>query len=133
MFGIQRHEYVGIGSADHTRSVVHEVQLAVRQADVVNDVCHFFFWYLSADRVFDLVGQHGGIFDAGSGFGPEMEYELAAVDAGEEIAAEPWKERRHADAREKKNGDENGPSAYECPQQLDGSVANPLESTVEFL
>src|SRR3984957_9137339 len=62
-----------------------------------------------------------------------MEYELAAVDAGEEIAAEPWKERRHADAREKKNGDENGPSAYECPQQLEVSVANPLESTVECL
>ena len=116
MFGVQRHEYVGIGGADHARSAVHEIHLAVGQADVINDVSHFLLGYLPPDRVFDLVGQHGGIFDTGSGFGPEMEHELAAIRTREEIPTKPGKESRSEDAHQKKSRNENESSTYECPQ-----------------
>ncbi len=64
-----------------------------------------------ANRGFDQVAQARGLFDAGAGFGAEMQIELAGVGDWEEVAAEPGDQKKGGGAKREKRGNEDSAAA----------------------
>ena len=104
---VEGDEDVGVAGADEAGRGVHVIDAAVGEADVVGDGVEFAVGNDAADGGFDFVAELGGFFDAGAGFCAEVEDELAAVRAGEEILAEPGDEEKEGEASEKESRDED--------------------------
>src|SRR5262249_60679516 len=76
---LQGHEDVRVTGAERAGGVVHVIDVAIRQADVVEDVVELGGRNRLPHGVLDEVHQPGGFFNACAGFGADMEEDLAAV------------------------------------------------------
>jgi hypothetical protein len=66
---------------------VHEVDAAEGQPDVVENGVRLACREVTADGIFDEIDQPCGLLDARTGLGTQMENELTAIGAGEEVLA----------------------------------------------
>src|ERR1700726_1656711 len=89
VLGGQTHHNVCIRAAHRRRVAVGEIDTAVGQANVVNDVLDFARRNLASNRLLDLIAKVGGFFNAHSGGATHMKLETASVNAGKEVAAQP--------------------------------------------
>jgi hypothetical protein len=105
MIGGYGHHNVGIRCPDWGRITVREIDPAIGQTYVVNDVLNFACRYLPSDRLLDLVAKVGRFFNAHSGRSTQMKLESAAVHAGEEVPAQPGNQnyKRAQTTREERN------------------------------
>ncbi len=76
---------VSVACAEEAGGGVLEVERAVGQADVVEDVVHLPGGDDGADLLLDEIAEFGGLFDAGPALGADVEDEGAVVAAGEEV------------------------------------------------
>src|SRR5262249_29927145 len=76
---LQGHEDVRVARAERAGGVVHVIDVAIRQADVVEDVVELVGRNRLPYSVLDEVHQPGGFFDTCAGFGADVEEYLAAV------------------------------------------------------
>ncbi len=88
-------EDVAIGRANHAGIAIGQIDAAIRQAKRVNNVDQFFLGDGLADHVFDTVGQARRFLDTQAGLGTEVQFDLAAVDIREEVAAQPRHQQRY--------------------------------------
>src|ERR1700678_1085957 len=95
VFLVERNQYVGIGRAYGSRCVVHIIELAVWEADIVGNARHL------------LTGNGGasGAFDQRSRRGANVKDELTAIGVGEKVLTKPWHQRgsRKTDQQESRN------------------------------
>jgi hypothetical protein len=66
---------------------VHEIDAAEGQPDVVENGVRLECRDVTADGFFDEIDQPCGLLDARTGLGTQMEDELTAIGAGEEVLA----------------------------------------------
>ena len=91
---------------------------------------------LLSDRLLDQIAEVGRLFNAHSGRSAQMKLESAAVDAGEEVLAEPGNQNRQgAEAGRKESYQEKPPvMETESPAACDSSresFRRPLQIAVE--
>src|SRR5258708_25468346 len=87
-----------VACADQAGGGVHEIDAAEGQPDVVeNGVC-LECREVAADGVLDEIDQPGGLLDARTGFGTQMEDELTAIGTAEEVLAYPRHQSEAPDA-----------------------------------
>src|SRR5271168_746100 len=123
---------VGIGRADWSRVAVREIDAAVGQTYVVNNVVDFPCRNLLSNRLFDLVAEVGGFFDAHSGGRTQMKLERTAVNAGKEVAAQPGKQNRErAQAGREERDQESTPMMEANLQQAAIAVTKPFEGRLK--
>src|SRR5260370_10522157 len=70
--------------------VVGEIKAAVGQPYIINDVLTSACRYLPSNPQFDLVAKVGRFFNAHPSGSTQMKLETTAVNAGEEVPAQPW-------------------------------------------
>src|SRR5882757_7250867 len=76
---------VRITRTHRRRGAVREVDAAVGQSQVIDDAGDLFRWNDLANRGLNLIAKRGGLFDAGTGPRPHVQFDLAAIDGGEKI------------------------------------------------
>src|ERR1700688_3315043 len=101
---VEGHQNIGVARSDEARGAVHEIDGAVRQPNIVQDVVHFALGDLAADGALNEVAKLGGFFDASTALGTEMQDELTAVGVRKEILTEPRDEEEGRSAGQKKDG-----------------------------
>ena len=89
MLLIERHHDVGVPGADGSRVAVGKIDAAVGHADVVDDRAQFLLRNGLADRAVDAVAERRSIFNARSGMGAHMQFELAGIRLREKILSQP--------------------------------------------
>src|SRR6185437_13447118 len=89
MAGLQVYQNVRIRGADGGGAAVGEIDAAVRNANVVNYAFHFAGGDLFANGIFDQVTDSRGLLDASASAGADVQFELAAVNRGEKVFADP--------------------------------------------
>ena len=82
------HEDIGVARADRRRCRIGQVDAAVGDADVVDDGRDLASGNQLPDRLLDSIAQGRGLIDADAGGTPQVELDLAGVDAREEILSE---------------------------------------------
>src|SRR5207302_5559053 len=87
MFFPERDENVRVSRADQARGGVLQIQCAVGQPDVIENVVHLIGWHGPANVLLDEVAEPGCLLDAGTALGAHMKDERARVAAGEEVLA----------------------------------------------
>ena len=119
----------------HWRGIaVGEIDAAVRQANVVNDVLNFARWNLAANRPLDLIAKVGGFFNAHSGRSTHMKLETAGVNAGKEIPAQPRDQNyQGAETARKKRNQENAPMMETSFQHSAIALTKSFEGFLETL
>ena len=122
VFLVERNQYVGISRAYGSGRVVHIVELAVREADIVGNALHLLTGNLAANRAFDQVAKHRGVFDPRSGLGANMQDELAAVGVREKVLAKPWDERGSRKANQQEKREQKG---IACQLTLSATAGRP--------
>src|SRR6202166_2281768 len=100
---VEGHQNIGVARSDEARGAVHEIDGAVRQADIVQDVVYFALRDLAADGALNEVAQLRGLFDSRAALGAEVQDELTAVGVGKEILTEPRHEEKRRGAGQKKD------------------------------
>ena len=113
VLGGQGHKNVGIRCANRSRITVGEIDAAVGQANVVNDALDFVRWNLPSNRLLDQIAQVGRFFNAHSGGSTQMKFESTAVNAGEEVAAQPRNQNRQGAETEGKERDQESAPVME--------------------
>ena len=68
---------------------MHEIDGAVRQADVVQNGVHFRARNFTADECLDRIAELCGFLDTCSGLGSQMKNEFAVVAAWKEVLSQP--------------------------------------------
>src|ERR1700735_1107047 len=133
-FGGQGHHNIGIRCPDWGRIAIREIDAAVGQTNIVDDVLDFAGWYLPSDRLLDLIAKVGRLFNAHSSGSTHMELESTAVHAGEEVPAQPGDQdyERTKTTREECN-QEDAPMMETYLQQSAITAVKPLESALEAL
>src|ERR1700751_426101 len=92
---VEGHQNIGVARSDEARGAVHEIDSAVRQPDIVQDVVYLARGDLAAYGALNQIAQLRGLFDACSALGAKMQDELTTVRVWKEILTEPWhKEKR---------------------------------------
>jgi len=133
MVGLQGDEDVRVGGADDAGRAVHPVDAAVRHPDVVDDHAHLAGGDLAPNRLFNDVGQTGGLFDASSGLGPQVQGELPTVGVREEVLAESRREQEGRETDGQEHRDEHDASADQQHEQSPVGEAATLEPMLERL
>src|SRR6267378_2810611 len=131
MVFFERYQNIGVACSDKARCAVHEIDGAVGQADIVQDVVHLALGNLTPNRAFDEIAQLRGLFDPRAALGSEMEDELTAVRIRKEVLTKPRHQEKCRGAGQKKDGDEEDPPMDEhCEQGLVG-IPKPFEPALE--
>ena len=110
---------------------MHEIDGAVGQADVVQDVFHFALGDLTTYRALDEIAQLRGLFDPGAALGAEMEDELTAVRVRKKVLTEPWHKEKCRNAGQKKDGDAEDPTMDKRCEEGLVDFSKPFESALE--
>src|SRR5579863_334436 len=92
---------IGVTGADGCGTGIGGVDAAIRDPDVVDDGRQLPRGDYLTDRGLDAIAQGRGLIDARAGKGPQVQLDLAGVDAGEEVLA---KSREDGPERERQNG-----------------------------
>jgi hypothetical protein len=130
----ERDQDVGVAGADRCGVAVGQVDAAIGQPDVVDDGDQLVAWDGGADHLIDLVAQPGGLLDAGTGAPPQVQLELAAVDLGEEILAQPRQQDGHGEqAGAEEARQEPGTARQAGGEETPVAAAQPLEPPLEAL
>jgi hypothetical protein len=79
MFLFEGHCDVCISRADEAGGGVHEIDAAIWQSNVAENVVRLRGWDVTADRVLDEVSKPRGLLNARAGFGSQVQDELAAI------------------------------------------------------
>ena len=85
MILFEGHEDVCVGRANEAGCAVNEIDGAVRQTDVVENVVQFLRRNNTADRVFDEIGKARGFFNTRTGLGAHMEDKLLVIGIGKKV------------------------------------------------
>src|ERR1700676_357889 len=134
VLGGQTHHNVGIRTAHRRRIAVGEIDAAVGQADVVDDVLDFARGNLTSNRVLNPIAKIGRFFNAHSGGSTHMKLETAGVNAGKEIAAQPRDQNyQGAEAARKKRNQENAPMMETSFQHSAIALTKSFEGLLETL
>ncbi len=89
---LERDQNIGVARSYESRCAVHEIDGAVRQSDVVEDVVQFSLGDLAAYVALNEVAQLRGLFDSRAALGTQMQDELTAVRARKEVLTKPGHE-----------------------------------------
>src|SRR5277367_6478653 len=89
MLGRERYKNVCVRRAHGCRVAVGKINAAIRQTNVVDDALDLRRRNLLPNRPLDQVAKVGGFFNAHYRGSTHMKLESAAVNAGEEVPAEP--------------------------------------------
>ncbi len=81
-----------------------------------------------ADLGFDLIDQFGSLFNPSATACPQVQAELACVDAGEEILPELRDQEHGSDAEQNKECDKGKPEVQDRPQPLSVGMAETGEA-----
>src|SRR5208282_3652597 len=95
------HEYIRVARPNRGGRAVGEVDAAIGQAYVVDDVDELFGRNDLANRRLHRVAERRGFFDARPRASAHVQLDLTAVDAGEEVLAEP---RQRAQGKREQGG-----------------------------
>src|ERR1700730_8377325 len=134
VLGGKSHKNVCVRCADRSGIAVREIDPAVGQAYVVDDVVDFIGRNLLSDRPLDLIAKIGGFLDAHSGRRAQMKFERAAVNAGEKIPAQPRDQNRERAKTACKEQDQESPPVMQAKlQQTAIAAAKFLESCFKSL
>src|SRR5260370_32988635 len=117
----ERDQSIGVARSDEARSAVHEIDGAVGQADVVQNVVHLALGNLAAYCALHEIAELRSLFDSRAALGAEMEDELATVRVRKEVLTEPGHQEKRPSTGQKKDGDEEYPTSDKhCEQGLGG-------------
>ncbi len=130
----QGHKNVGIRCADRGRIAVREIDAAIRQAYVVNDVVDFACRNLLSNRLLDLITQIRRFFNAHSGRSTQVKFERAAVNTGKEVPAQPRNQNcQRTETTCKERNQESAPVVETSFQQTAIAPTESFESLLEVL
>src|SRR6266478_8940919 len=106
------HQNIGVTRSYEARCAVHEIDSAVRQPDIVQNVVHLALGDLAAYGALNEIAQLRGLFDSRAALGAEMQDELTAVRVRKEILTEPRHKEKRRYAGQKKDGNKKGPPVH---------------------
>ena len=130
----QRYHDVGVRAAHRRGIAVGEIDAAVRQAYVVNYVLNFARRNLVSNRLLHLIAKVGRFFNAHSGGSTHMKLEAAGVNAGKEVAAQPWNQNyQRSETAGKERNQENTPVMETNFQQAAIALAKFFEGFLKTL
>src|SRR5690242_9968007 len=98
VLGLKRDKNVGIGCADRARSVIDHIDLAIGEADIVDDGVHFLGRYSPPDGILHQITKSRRFLYTGSGFRAEVKNELTVVARRKEVLTQPWHQQRGGEA-----------------------------------
>src|ERR1700732_2082057 len=107
----QRDQNVRVTRTDQAGGGVLQVQRAVGQSDIVENVVHLIGWHGLADVLFDQIAEPGGLFNAGAELSEKIKKTRAGIAAWEEVVAEKGfqQKRAQAECQEHRNEDHSAP------------------------
>src|SRR5207302_9943605 len=113
------------------RGGVLQVQCAVGQPDVVEDVVHLIGKQYFANVLFDQIAELCGLFNTSAALGAYVQDERAGVAAWKEVLAEEWNQQKCTCADPQKDGDEGRSGPHGSPQHAYITAAHLLEPALE--
>ena len=122
---------VAILGADDAGVVIGQVDAAWRQADVVDQGADFIGRNDATDRVLDRGKAHCGFLHPGAGRHPGMQQDLAAVDRGEEVAAQEWQQGKRCQHKGHEAQHKPRPMAQSQLEQIEVTIAEALEAQLK--
>src|SRR5437868_11807276 len=134
MLNRQCHHNVGVRCTDWRGIAVGEIDTAIGESNVVNDVLNLARRNLSANRPLHLIAKVGRFFNAHSGGSAHMQLEGAGVNAGKEVPAQPWDQNCQRGKRTREEGDEESAPMMETDfQQATIALTESFEGFLETL
>src|SRR5258708_3350771 len=134
VLGGKGHKNIRIRRSNRCGIAVGEIDATVGQANIVNDVLEFACRYLPSNRLLDLIAKVGRFFNAHSGGSTQMKLESAAVNAGEEVPAQPRNQNyQRAETTREKHNQENTPVMETKSQQAAIAATKSLEGLLKAL
>src|ERR1700733_7358763 len=130
----QVYKNVGIRRSHWRRIAIRKINAAVGQAYIVNDALDFGCWNLLSNRAFDQITEVGGLLNAHSSGSTHVEFESAAVYAGEEVPAQPGNQNcQRGNAAHEERSQENTPVLETALQQPTIEMTKSLEGCLKTL
>jgi hypothetical protein len=129
----ERHHDIGVRRAHRRRIAVDGIDAAVGQPDLVQDTEQLIVRNLAADGLLHQIADARRLFDAGPGFGAQMQLELAGVGGREEILPEPGIKQECGEAGQQEKRHEHPPPMHQHAQDGVIAVAQAVECRSKVL
>src|SRR6201999_1322909 len=107
------------------------VDVADREANVIENVIHLGSWNRIADCTFDLIREARRVFDPRSSLGPHMQDELAAIGIGKEVLSKERNQRESQQADDEKDRDKENSNGNKPSEQGRVGRADSLKETLK--
>src|SRR5439155_14329887 len=131
MILFEGHEDVYVGRANETGCAVNEIDGAVRQTDVVENVVQFLRRNNTADRVFDEIGKARGFFNTRTDLNTHIKDKLPTIGIGKKVFTQPGHEGPGTKTQQKKHEDKYEPPMNQGHKQALVAVAQTLKAALE--
>ena len=130
---VERDKHVRVGRSGSPGVVIDVVDVAVREANVVEDVVDFGRWNCLSNAGLYVIDDARGVLNAGSGLSAHMQDELSAIGVGKEVLAKIRNQGEGAEAEDHEARNEDLSRCNEAIQQRGIGESNVLEDSLESL